>query len=116
MEVRFERKPTVQQPSETELEALGFSDPRWRRLSCGSRAILDRQTRPETLGTRGTAGIRFCDVTVAGQQSLPSGCLACSASSMKRSGAGAVFCVVLTRKMSFTYTLILFFCGQDFVP
>ena len=58
-----------------------------------------------------TAEIRFCDVTVAGQQSLPSGCLASSASSMKRSDARAVFCVVLTRKMSFIYTLILFLCG-----
>ena len=58
-----------------------------------------------------TAGIRFCDVTVAGQQSLPSGCLASSASSMKRWDARAVFCVVLTRKMSSIYTLILFFCG-----
>ena len=29
-----------------------------------------------------TAEIRFCDVTVAGQQSLPSGCLASSASSI----------------------------------
>ena len=63
------------------------------------------------LGQEDTAEIRFCDVTVAGQQSLPSGCLASSASLMKRSDARAVFCVVLTRKMSFIYTLILFLCG-----